>query len=238
MTRFSDRDAVVEEYPGEDEKEIKVSSDSLLREMKRTPLNYDFGFSRGTPIDRYYIDDFLNKNKSLIRGDVLEIAENTYTKKFGSLERVEHSWILHVDAQGKNIIHGDFETGEGIQPNSMDCIILTQTLPFMYHLESAVKNIYGMLKKDGSLLVTVAGLCQISRYDMDRWGDYWRFTDLSLRKLMESVAEPEKIDICTYGNVKSACALLYGAASEELAEEDLKYSDPDYQVSICAVVRH
>lgn len=220
-----------------DDMNIKDSSAYLLKEMKRTPLNYDFGFSRGTPIDRYYIEDFLSKNKGYIRGDVLEIAENTYTKKFGNPEQIDNSWILHVEAQGKNMIRGDFETGEGIQPNTMDCIILTQTLPFVYHLENAVRNIYGMLKKDGCLLVTVAGLCQISRYDMDRWGDYWRFTDLSLRRLMETVADPEKIDIYTYGNVKSACAFLYGVASEELAEEDLKYRDPDYQVSICAVVR-
>lgn len=214
-----------------------VSCDFFLKKIKRTPLNYDFGFSRGTPIDRYYIEEFLDKNKSYIKGDVLEIAENTYTKKFGDSEKIYNSWILHVDAQGKNMIRGDFETGEGIQQNSMDCIILTQTLPFIYCLESAIKNIYGMLKKNGSLLITVSGICQISRYDMDRWGDYWRFTDLSLRRLMEMVANPEKIDIYTYGNVKSACAFLYGIASEELAEEDLKYNDPDYQVTICAVVR-
>lgn len=220
-----------------DDRNIKVSSESLLQEMKRTPLNYDFGFSRGTPIDRYYIEDFLDKNKSYIKGDVLEIAENTYTKKFGSPEKINKSWILHVDAQDNNMICGDFETGEGIQPNTMDCIIPTQTLPFMYHLESAVKNIYGMLKKNGSLLITVSGICQISRYDMDRWGDYWRFTDLSLRRLMETVADPGKIDICTYGNVKSACAFLYGVATEEFSEEDLEYNDPDYQLSICAVVR-
>ena len=220
-----------------DNTNINISSNSFLKEMKRMPLNYDFGFSRGTPIDRYYIEDFLDKNKSYIKGDVLEIAENTYTKKFGSPEKIDNSWILHVDAHGKNMIRGDFETGEGIQPNTMDCIILTQTLPFMYHLENAVKNIYGMLKRNGSLLLTVSGICQISRYDMDRWGDYWRFTDLSLRRLMETVANPEKIDIYTYGNVKSACAFLYGVASEELSKEDLEYSDPDYQLSICAVVR-
>jgi hypothetical protein len=34
------------------------------------------------------------------------------------------------------------------------------------------------LKPGGVLLATVSGISQISRYDMYRWGDYWRFTTL------------------------------------------------------------
>lgn len=41
------------------------------------------GFGRGTPIDRYYLESFLSAHSKDIKGDVLEIAENTYTKKFG-----------------------------------------------------------------------------------------------------------------------------------------------------------
>ncbi|MGB2696377.1 MAG: class I SAM-dependent methyltransferase, partial [Candidatus Zixiibacteriota bacterium] len=49
-----------------------------------SPISRQFGFDRGKPIDRYYIENFLNENKHFIRGRVLEIGDNSYTKKYGS----------------------------------------------------------------------------------------------------------------------------------------------------------
>ena len=49
----------------------------------RLQLSRDFGFDRGTPIDRYYIESFLSTHASDIRGHVLEVADNTYTRRFG-----------------------------------------------------------------------------------------------------------------------------------------------------------
>ncbi|GEM_PF-2898356 len=66
--------------------------------------------------------------------------------------------------------------------NTIDCFIVTQTLNFIYDVKSAVRGIFHMLKDGGIILATVAGISQISRYDMDRWGDYWRFTDLFIKQ--------------------------------------------------------
>lgn len=208
---------------------------SFLTEMAPVrPLNREFGFSRGTPIDRYYIEKWLEQNRKLIRGDVLEIAENTYTKRFGS-EGVE-SHILHVNLEKEGFIKGNFETGEGITQDSMDCIILTQTLPFIYDCKQVMANLYKMLRKGGTALVTTGGIAQISRYDMDRWGHFWSFTTASLERLIEESAFGKNYTMSVYGNVKTACALMYGAAAEELTTEELEYSDADYPVSICAVL--
>ena len=38
---------------------------------KTKPISNVFGLDRGTPIDRFYIEDFLYKNKSLIKGKCL-----------------------------------------------------------------------------------------------------------------------------------------------------------------------
>lgn len=195
------------------------------------PLNRKFGFSRGTPIDRYYIEKWLQGNEKLIKGDVLEIAEDTYTRKFGESDVVPH--ILHVSVEDDGVIRGNLETGEGIPENCMDCVILTQTLPFIYRCENVISNLYKILKKNGSALITTSGISQISRYDMDRWGDFWRFTEASARRLIENSAFGKNYDISIYGNVKIACALLYGVAAEELKEEELMYTDEDYPVSIC-----
>ena len=45
------------------------------------PISKVFGFDRGTPIDRYYMEKFLNENRRFIKGRILEIAEDTYSKK-------------------------------------------------------------------------------------------------------------------------------------------------------------
>ena len=210
----------------------KIKKHCFGRSLK--PVSKLFGFDRGTPIDRYYIEIFLQENSKLVTGDVLEIAETTYTKKFGV--DVTKAKLLHCSDNNADIV-GDLATGEGIPENAIDCFIMTQTLPFIYDIKSAVKNAYKLLKPGGTLLVTVGGISQISRYDMERWGHYWSFTDLSLRKVLEEAFLSENIEITTYGNVKVASAFLYGLAAHELSRKTLEYTDKDYQVLICAVAK-
>ena len=213
----------------------RVDASFLTKQASVRPLNREFGFTRGTPIDRYYIENWLESNKRLICGDVLEIAENTYTKRFGANNAVSH--ILHVSIEKEGFIKGNFETGEGIEENSMDCIILTQTVGFIYECKNVIYNMYKMLRKGGVAMVTTGGISQISRYDMDRWGHFWSFTAASLKRLIEESGFGKNYEMEVYGNVKSACALLYGVAAEGISREELSYSDKDYPVTICAVLK-
>ena len=84
------------------------------------------------------------------------------------------------------------------------------------------------------LLVTVPGISQISRADMDRWGDYWRCTTLALERLLEETCEGAEIEISGYGNVLTAVAFLQGLATEELGDEELGLADPDFQLIVAA----
>src|SRR5713101_8298327 len=99
-------------------------------------------------------------------------------------------------------------------------------------VKAAVANSYAALKSGGVLLATCTGISQISRYDMDRWGDYWRLTDASARRLFGDVFGIGNVSIATYGNVRSATAYLQGLAAEDLTEKELEYRDRDYQVVI------
>jgi SAM-dependent methyltransferase len=201
-----------------------------LRRLK--PFSRAFGFDRGTPIDRYYIANFLQKHKVDIFGNVLEIGDSEYTRKYGG-GRVTRSDVLHaVTGNPLATIVGDLSTGEGIPANTFDCIILVQTLNVIYDTGQTLENCYKALKLGGSLLVTLPGISQISRYDMDRWGDYWRFTDASAKRVFREVFGEENISVETYGNVLVACAYLYGLSAHELKKEELDHQDPDYQVSI------
>lgn len=200
------------------------------------PKSNVFGFDRGTPIDRVYTDDFLNKNKHYIKGVVCEIAENSYTKKFGS--DIQKSHILHYDKDNKiATILGDLTKHDSLPKGILDCFICTVTLNFIYDYKSAIKGIYHMLKDSnlggGTALVTVASLVQISKYDYDRWGDYWRFTDSGIKKDFEEVFGTNNIDVVSYGNLLTVVSELHGISAEELNKEEIFYNDPLYPMLIC-----
>lgn len=194
------------------------------------PVSRRFGFDRGQPIDRYYIESFLQENSADIHGRVMEVGDPGYTKKFGG-ERVSCSEVLHaVPDNPEATLVGDLATGQGIPKETFDCMILTQTFLFIYNVRAAIVNVYAALKPGGVLLATFPGISQISRYDMERWGDYWRFTTLSARRLFEEVFPAANIEVKSYGNVLVAVAFLHGLASHELESEELDHHDPDYQV--------
>ena len=67
---------------------------------------------------------------------------------------------------------------------------------------------------------------------MERWGDFWRFTDASAQRLFGEVFGEVNLAVKTNGNVLAACAFLHGLAAEELKRAELDYQDPDYQVII------
>jgi len=198
---------------------------------RTTPISRRFGIDRGKPIDRYYIERFLESRREDIRGRVLEIGDATYTRQFGDC--VERAEVLHaVAGNPEATLVGDLTTGEGVPADAFDCMILTQTFHVIYDLHAAVAHTYRALKPGGVLLATLPGISQISRYDMDRWGDYWRLTDRSARRLFESAFLPDGVTVATCGNVLAAVAFLHGLCAEELRPEELDINDPDYQLII------
>src|SRR5262249_49645488 len=93
-----------------------------------TPIARRFGYERGQPIDRHYIEAFLEKNASAIHGHVLEVGDGLYTRRFGG-SRVAKSDVLHVTAGNPAAtIVGDLSRAEHIPSDWFDCIICTQTL--------------------------------------------------------------------------------------------------------------
>jgi glycosyltransferase involved in cell wall biosynthesis/SAM-dependent methyltransferase len=207
-----------------------VDFGSLRRLM---PVSRIFGFDRGVPIDRYYIERFLADHATDIRGNVLEIGDSSYTRRFGG-DRVTRSDVLHaVDGNPQATLVADLTCADHLPSAAFDCIICTQTLMFIFDIRAALQALCRMLKPQGVLLVTVAGVShQISRHDMDRWGDYWRFTSLSVRLLFEEIFPPTNIAVRAEGNVLAAMAFLHGLVVDDLRQEELDHCDPDYEVSI------
>lgn len=201
------------------------------------PFSRGFGCNRGIPVDRYYMERFLHAAGPVIRGRVLEIAEDTYTRRFGG-DAVDRAEVLHaVEGNPQATIVGDLVTGQNIPVNAFDAVICTQTVHCLPDPGQAIASLSRILKPGGTALVTMPGISQISRYDMDRWGDYWRFTDKSARMLFEQHFSPEDVEISVQGNVFAAVCLLHGLALEDVEPPLLDVNDPDYQVLICVSAR-
>ena len=207
---------------------------TISKPVMPQPVSRVFGLDRGTPIDRYYIERFLEQNKSDIRGRVMEVGSASYTRRFGGA-RVEKCDVLHAAAGNPHAtLVGDLASGAGIPESAFDCIVLTQVLPFVFDVAGAVRTVHGALRAGGVVLATVPGISQISRYVMDRWGDFWRFTDLSARRLFQEAFASTNgtVDVRAEGNVTAATSFLQGMALEEISADELDGNDPDYQVII------
>lgn len=195
------------------------------------PVNPDSGLGKGTPIDRYYIERFLSSRRDAIRGRVVEIGDRRYTERFGS--GVTSSDVIHfVAGSPEATIIADISDCPHIPSDSFDCIILTQTLHYVFDMRAAVSELHRVLAPGGHLLCTVPGVSQISRYDMDRWGDRWRLTSLSAAELFATAFEPADTIVTTYGNVFSSVCFLEGIVAEKLRPRELDTLDDDYQLLV------
>ena len=196
------------------------------------PLTRSFGYDRGQPIDRYYIEKFLSKHAGDIAGHVVEIGDNRYTRQFGG-ERVTGSEVLDQDHPDSSpTIIADLANADHLPSDKYDCIIITQTLQFIYDVHAAVRTLYRILRPGGVLLGSLPSLSPICRYDMDHWGDYWRFTSAAAQRLFGDCFDSRNAKVEAYGNVLVATAFLYGMAAEELTAEELDFKDPDFEALI------
>jgi SAM-dependent methyltransferase len=200
------------------------------------PLGPMFGVWRGDNldlcIDRYYITHFLACHAADIRGHVLEIGDNTYTQRFGGT-RVTQSDVLHASpGHPAATIVADLTQADHIPSETFDCVILTQTLQYIYDVRAALHTVYRILKPAGVLLATCPGITQMSRHDCAQWGEYWRFTTMSARQLWAEAFPTHSVTVQGYGNVLTAIAFLHGLLSTELRQKELEYHDPDYEMLI------
>lgn len=202
------------------------------------PFTRSFGYDRGQPIDRYYIEKFLSRYASDIAGHVVEIGDDRYTKQFG--RNITISDVLdqaHPDSTPTII--ADLAKADHLPSDSFDCIIIVQTLQFIYNIQDAVSTLHRILKPGGVLLGSIPALSPICRYDMDRWGDFWRFTSAAVQRLFGDVFANENVQVQAHGNVLVSLAFLYGMAAQELTNEELDFCDRDYEslITVRAVKR-
>ena len=185
---------------------------------RTTPISDRWGYDRGTPIDRYYIERFLETHRQDIHGHVLEVKDSNYTDRYGM--NVIRSDILDIDPTNPHAtVVADLAAANPIPSDSFDCFILTQTLQFVSDLRASIAHIHRILRPGGVLLCTVPGLSRVERAYATT--DYWRFTPAACSLLFDGEFGAEQVSVCGYGNVLTAIAFLTGLASEELSKREL-----------------
>jgi SAM-dependent methyltransferase len=202
-----------------------------LASSRLAPLSTFYGVDRGMPVDRFYIERFLEANRLAIRGRCLEIKDGAYTRRFGGA-RVSVGDVLDIDPQmPEATIHGDLRRLDGIENDRYDCIILTQVLQFIDEPESAVRECHRVLKPGGVLLATMPSIGRIDpRPGVER--DFWRFTKAGASHLFHKVFEPADVEVAAHGNCRVGLAFWVGMSAEELTEKERAFEDVDFPVIV------
>lgn len=200
------------------------------------PVSTNWGFDRGGPVDRWYIEHFLQAHRADIQGRVLEVGADRYASRYGG-DQIASLDLLDVDAANREAsIIADLSAPDTLPDAAYDCVIVTQTLHLIFDVSSAVRGVVRMLAPGGVALITVPGITPIEPPASGAtW--HWSLTTLSLAELLRTCAGHCEPRVDAYGNVLSATAFLFGLGAPELTRDELEYRDPAYPVIVTAHVR-
>jgi SAM-dependent methyltransferase len=210
----------------------RLARPARLGTLRKGPFSHNFGYDRGTPVDRYYIEHFLWTRRELVRGRVLEVKDSTYTDRFDS--GVTHRDILDLDSSNPQATFiADLAAADTIPEGTFDCFILTQTLQLIYDVRSAIAHAHRILKPGGALLVTVPTVSPV--VDDEDLTDYWRFTVASCGELFGETFGQDHVWVRGYGNLLTSIAFLAGMAREELTKLELTAQDQRFAMLVAVV---
>jgi SAM-dependent methyltransferase len=190
------------------------------------PISTSYGFDRGTPIDRYYVDAFFTAQRSLITGRVLEIQTRDHTRKYGTA--VTASDTLDISPEFRPTYQCDLARASMVADGSYDCFLLPNTLCFLRELDAALREARRIVRRGGVILATVPGFVPLTP-DV---ADYWHASAEGWGVVAARVWPDCETAVESYGNCLAAAAAMYGIAAEELTEAELDAQDPRYPVLV------
>jgi SAM-dependent methyltransferase len=199
------------------------------------PLSNWQGYERGTPIDTFYIEQFIAGHQADIRGRVLEAGSTTLSSRFGG-DSVARTDV--VDANPYNpeaTVLADLSETGSLPAATFDCIVLPVGLQLVTDLPAALANLWQSLAPGGSLMLCVPGMARV--LPGSRHLDAWRLNPLGLERLLISHCVGSQIEVTSYGNVLTAVAFMMGISAEELRPKELNTIDRDFPVLCCAHVK-
>jgi SAM-dependent methyltransferase len=196
------------------------------------PLSDRWG-QRGRVVHRYYIEQFLTANASLVRGNCLEFQEDTYASRFGG-DRVTALDILHQTPDNpRATIVADLTRPNTVASERFDCIICTHVLHLVDRPQPMVEEFVRILRPGGTLLVAVPNIT----VDFGHWTEYRRYTPLGLERLLSDAFGSTSVETWSYGNSLVAAGELRGLALRDFTRSELDHHDPRFGLVTCGVAR-
>jgi len=137
--------------------------------------------------------------------------------------------LLHVTpgfpgATLTGILHGCWHTVA-----AFDCIVLTQTLPFIYDLTRRGPH-RSCAAAGGVLLADCARHYSSQPSGHGTVGGSGELTSLAARRLLKEAFRLNSYPCRHMVVCSAAVAFLYGLAAEELTSQELDYADADFEV--------
>ncbi len=203
-----------------------------LGDLRRTTPFSTWGSSRGGPIDRIYIGQFMERHASDIRGRVLEIAGDEYIQKHGKAD-VRQVDILDIfEDNPRATIVADLADAPNIPDDTFDCVLATQVLSWIYDVRAPLRTAHRILVPGGVLLATTPGISRIAPVESGLFGEWWHFTSMSGKRVTEEVFGVGNVEVETFGNVLAAAAFLFGLGRWDLTAEELAVHDLAFEVVV------
>jgi SAM-dependent methyltransferase len=199
-----------------------------------SPVSDTWGLDRGRPIDRYYIEAFLEGHAADIQGTVFEMKDPGYTRRFGQ-ERVTRAVVVDVDPENPlATLRADLAAPDQCPSSQADCFVLTQTVHIIYDHAASVRSAMQVLKPGGVLLCTIPAVSRVNYENGGlRNGDFWRMTRAAVERLFGDLDSASQLEIQTFGNVRTCAAFLYGLAAEDMPPPVLEFHDPWFPLIHC-----
>jgi SAM-dependent methyltransferase len=206
----------------------------LLYRWRVFPLEQGWGFSRGTPIDRYYIGNFIRAQAGEVGGRVLEFGGPRY-RDFFTPARIERYDIIDLtNADTRVTIVADIQHAPHIPNATFDCVVCTQVLLLIPDVVAALREIHRILKPGGLLLLTLPQTALTVPRNEFPGGDYWRFTEDSVRWLLRGFSD---VRVTAHGNPLAVFAFANRIVLEDLTPTDLDWTDPRFPLHLNVYAR-
>lgn len=194
------------------------------------PIDDYFGFGRGTPVDRFYIERFLANHAADIRGRVLEVGDDRYTRRFG-IGVTGSEVVALTSGQDGSTFTGDICTPGTLPAGAFDCIVAVQTLQYLEDPGRGLKHLHAALRPGGVLLLTAPAISPMIDEETP-W--LWSFGRHSIVNLLAACFREDSIEAAAWGNAFAATCFVQGIALEDIEPAWLDPQDPARPILITA----
>ena len=195
------------------------------------PFSRVFGFDRGTPVDRFYMHHFLEGNRPVITGRVLEVQVSSYTRTYG--QAVETAHTVDINPEWHATFTCDLADAAQIPSDTYDCFLASNTLQHVEDLPAVLRTMLRVVKPGGYVLASAPTLLPL----IPDGDDMWRLSPEGWRRMLAREWPGCEIAVEGHGNCLAAIAAMLGLALEELSDDELSPNDPRYPVLVTIKAR-